>query len=320
MLNKEVIMMEEWVTVEEASERIGVSIPRIYAYVQEGTIEKVPDPHRLFPSMRLLASSVDALAEERKRNEPIGETPQQIATKYNVNITDVYDAIYALDTPPRTIQRGERHFYDLLPDDVRNIRAILNETRPVQPFYDAVRDVALHQQMRLPSGEIVRVSSRDGEWGTFLHGTVWVPLDASWHPCYPIHRPSVRAQDDITFHCPLTDRVTYDALDFFYTTWGVENMDVVTTEQTLVIKVKEGTFPLTALWIDRLFPFLTEHRTSGHFTVDKTYWYGKGSRRATSLKLDESVIEEVKQRAKENGLTMNEWIEQTILRALNRKA
>ena len=279
---KRMIQLKNWVTVQEAAEQIGLSKPTIYKYVREGKLEDIPDPHRLFGEKRITQQSVQQLQ-------------------------------------PRKRKQGKRDLYDLSKTECEQITQHIESIGAEPLFYDSTHDVALYQKMEVSEGQTLRVvwHEEKKEWGAYMHGSIWMPLQSNWKLCYPIHREVMRAADTITFTLSMQQSNTWETIDWIYTNFGVENCKVSRNLDTLTVHIKTGVVTLRETANHSIIKALQDGLQSGQFVIEENVWHAKGTKRQTSLLLDEAMIEEVKTRARQNGETMNEWIERAIAKQLS---
>lgn len=319
MYFKRVIRLKNWVTVQEAAEQIGLSKPTIYKYVREGKLEDIPDPHRLFGEKRITQQSVQQLIEERSASIKKGKTPHELAKQFNIPPHFVYEAIRELQLQPRKRKQGKRDLYDLSKTECEQITRHIESIGAEPLFYDSTHDVALYQKMEVSEGQTLRVvwHEEKKEWGAYMHGSIWMPLQSDWKPCYPIHREVMRAADTITFTLSMQQSDTWETIDWIYTNFGVENCKVSRNLDTLTVHIKTGVVTLRETANHSIIGALQDGLQSGQFMIEENVWHAKGTKRQTSLLLDEAMIEEVKTRARQNGETMNEWIERAIAQQLS---
>jgi len=102
-----VFQLNDWYTRQEVADILGVSKPTVYHYAKQKKIIKIVDPHRIIREARYKREEVDALAEERKQNQPTGLRPSEIAKRLGVPVTRIYTIIRDNNLPVDEILLGD---------------------------------------------------------------------------------------------------------------------------------------------------------------------------------------------------------------------
>lgn len=316
----------EWYTKEEVAKILDLSPSTVYYYGRTKKIETIPDPHRVFPEIRYTKDSVDRL-KETLQTKVTGVSPSALAESLQISRYRIYELIHSLALDVPKIPFGTEKFrYALQPEHVEAIRAIVEKEETRTPrFYDAARDVALYQ-MFTNGTENVRLlwNTTLHEWGVNRYGMTWVSLaeleKEGFQASYNIHQPSMRAQDSLLFHVPKQDGKNFFFLDLVYKEWGVENCTVEDRGTSIHVTVKEGQIPFEESWptmlsVDEVKNWLQR----GAFEWDGTTFYSQSDTVQMSMTLERNMRERIKMQARQEGLTMNEWLNRTIRTALQEK-
>ena len=137
--------MKNWYTRQEVADLLGVSKATVYHYAKQKKITKIEDPHRLIREARYEIEEVDALAEERKRNEPTGLRPSELAKQLGVPTQRIYALIQETDLPIEELPLGdERTIYSISEEAAAWIDKKLIEQRQ---FVGRERNSMIRQMM-----------------------------------------------------------------------------------------------------------------------------------------------------------------------------
>src|SRR3954468_19871464 len=319
--------MNEWYTQKEVAERLDVSKATVYHYAKQGKIRKIADPHRLHREARYYKEEVDHLAEEKKEY-PTGMRPSEVAKQLGLSVQSVYKyikegAIQAVEVPfgderttyvisDEAFQEAKRLFQSSEADRIRK-----------SEFYDSTHDIALFQYFQSPDSVVARVMKDEANnWGFYLPNyQKWVEHKEGMEkyalePCYRIHADPFDYKGYVHLRIPKGEDILYPFIDFIYESWGIENAGIREHEQWIYIVMKTGEsilqnpFPFT---LGQLLPFINEGTieiTEGLFIVRSAY-------RKTNLELPIKMLDDVKQLAEQENITMSQWVERAINKVLN---
>ncbi|MBO0587578.1 MULTISPECIES: helix-turn-helix domain-containing protein [unclassified Sporosarcina] len=153
--------MNDWYTRQEVADILGVSKPTVYHYAKQKKIIKIADPHRLNREARYRREEVDALAVERKQNQPTGLRPSELAKQLGVPATRIYTIIKDNTLPVDVILLGdEGKGYSISEELADRIQKEVARTMPIRgtrvEFYDSKHDIALYQRFIAPNGQHMR--------------------------------------------------------------------------------------------------------------------------------------------------------------------
>ena len=108
----------------------------------------------------------------------------------------------------------------------------------------------------------------------------------------------------------------YPFIDFIYESWGIENVGIREHEQWVYITMKTGestiqnSLPFT---LNQLIPFIKE----GTIEIAEGLFIVRSAYRKTNLELPIKMLDAVKQLAEQENMTMSQWVERAINKALN---
>lgn len=309
----------KWYTKDEVAEILDISPSTVYYYERTNKIDTVPDPHRIFPETRYTKESVDQL-KETLQPKVTGVSPSALAKELRISRYRIYELIHSLQLDVPTVPFGtERYRYMLQDEHVEQIRAIIEKEGTSDAlFFDAARDVALYQ-MFTNGTESVRLLWNEtlNEWGVHRYGMTWMSLEQlekeGFRASYNIHQPSMRANDSIVFHVPKNDGKNFFFLDVVYQEWGVENCSIRDTETYIQVMIKEGIVTFESQWPNMLdVEEVKSWLQRGAFEWDGETFYSQSDTVQLSMTVERQVREEVKKRARANGQTMNNWLNEAI--------
>lgn len=319
--------MKDWYTRQEVAELLGVSKATVYHYAKQKKILKIEDPHRIHREARYWKEEVDTLAEKRRRNEPTGIRPSALAKELNVPVQRVYALIHETDLPVEELPSGDERMVYSIPEETADwMRKQLTET--VSPrgmrveFYDTKHDIALYQLFKMDNGREMRViRNKGGEWGFLLSSGTWIPYADGrdifkYAPVYSIHQPndSVKGYTDFAFSNEDADALLF--LDFVYAEWGIENIRVREEDGQIYLSIKSGNKEVTAslpIAIEKVQSYLQ----LGDVIIEGTHFSLVSGYRRTTFDLPTEMLEELRQRASEEAMTMSEFVEKALSNQLS---
>lgn len=318
--------MNNWYTRQEVAELLGVSKATVYHYAKQNKIIKIDDPHRLFREARYEKKEVDELAEERKRNTPTGWRPSELANELNVPTQRIYALIRETHLPVEQLPAGdERMIYSIPEETAIWIREQVERTASPRgsrvEFYDTRHDIALYQLFKAASGQKMRViRNEDDEWGFLLTSGTWIPYADGrdifgYAPTYTIHQENETVTGYTDFVFSVTDESGLLFLDFIYTHWGIENIRLRQQEDELYLSIKSGTREVTGI-----APIEEEqiksYLSGGDIIIEGTHFTLLSSYRRTTFDLPTKMLDSLRQRASEEGITMSEIVEDAVKKQL----
>lgn len=323
--------MEDSYTRKEVADLLDVSKATVYHYAKQRKIIKVDDPHRLLGHVRYKRAEVDALAEERKRNEPTGLRPSELAQLLGVTTQRIYTLLKQTDLRVDQLPAGDERTIYSIPDETAEwIEQEVKRTIAVRgtrsEFYDPTNDIALYQLFTTQHGQHVRVLRKDNQaWGFYSQSQTWIPfIDAiniyKYERVYSIHRPNRRITGYTDFILPKDLEESFIFLDFIYQTCGIENVRIREYDQQIALSVKSGVVKFS---ID-LPEILTEVRvkkliTIGDIVVKEGHWTFISGYRRTTFDLPNELLDELQKKGKDQGLSMSEYVETAIREKFERE-
>ena len=221
------ILLNDWYTRQEVADLLGVSKATVYHYAKQKKIIKIEDPYRLIREARYRKEEVDVLAKERKRHQPTGLRPSELAKQLNVATQRVYTLIRETDLPVDELPVGdERTIYSIPAETAEWIRQEIEKTTSSRgtrtEFYDAKFDIALYQCFRTQQGQEMRVvRNHNHEWGFYLPSQTWIPFSDGinifkYEAAYSIHQANHSIKGYTDFSLPKDAHETFEFLDFVY--------------------------------------------------------------------------------------------------------
>jgi hypothetical protein len=134
-------------------------------------------------------------------------------------------------------------------------------------------------------------------------------------PCYEIHKDALDYKGYVHIQIPKGEDLLYPFIDFLYESWGVENVGIREQEQGVYISMKPGEISLQySILFDlkQLIPFIKE----GTIEITERLFIVRSAYRKTNLELPNKMLDEVKQIAEQENITMSQWVERAIHQAL----
>lgn len=318
------ITLKDWYTRQEVADLIGVSKATVYHYAKQKKIFKIEDPHRLIREVRYQREEVELLAEERKRNQPTGIRPSELAKQLNVTTQRIYALIQETKLPVDELPAGdERMVYSIPEETAQWISEEIKRTIPNRgtraEFYNAALDVVLYQKFSNGNGEEIRlICNENQEWGFYLQSRIWITFaDAietyKYNPVYPIHQKTLTIKGYTDFSLPKDSPESFDFLDFVYEVWGIENIRLREFENYLSLSIKSGIMHTEVdlserVTIARVHSFIE----LGDVVIEDTAWHLISGYRRTTFDLPNTVLEQLQSFAKEQQLTMSEVVEELL--------
>lgn len=320
--------MKEWYTRKEVAELLGVSKATVYHYAKQKKIIKIEDPHRMIREARYRKKEVDQLAEERKRNEPTGLRPSELANELGVPIQRIYTLIQETDLPIEQLPSGdERTVYSISEEAAAWMRDEVKRTAPARgtrlEFYDATHDVALYQLYRTKDGQTSRALRNEaGEWGFYIQSSIWVPLTTAlemhqYEPAYSIHQETMPIRGYTDLSLPKDLPMSYLFLDFVYEVWGIENIRLRERKERIELSIKSGEVSLSDSVPESITQGLVnEFLVKGEILCEEDRWVLVSGYRRTTFELPSTTLNKLRKVSKENDMTMSEYIEYVLEYAL----
>jgi excisionase family DNA binding protein len=318
---------KDWYTQKQVAELLGVSKATVYHYAKQGKIRKIADPHRLHREARYYKEEVDRLAWERKQH-PTGMRPSEVAKQLGLSIQSVYK--YIKDGSIRAV---EVPFGDERTNYVISEEAFLEAKEWFQSlgfervrkneYYDSIHDIALFQYFQSPDSTAARVmKDEELNWGFYLpYYQKWVEYNEGiekygLEPCYEIHREAFDYKGYVHIEIPKGEVILYPFIDFIYESWGIENVGIREQEQGVCISMKAGETSLQQVIpfkLEQLIPYIKE----GTIEIAEGLFIVRSAYRKTNLELPIKMLDAVKQLAEQEDITMSQWVEKAINKALN---
>lgn len=321
--------MKDWYTRQEVADLLDVSKATVYHYAKQKKIIKIEDPHRLFREARYWKEEVDILAEKRRKNEPTGMRPSALAKELNVPVQRIYALIHETELPVEELPSGDERMVYSIPEETANwMRGQLTKTASTRgmrvEFYDVKHDIALYQLFKTESGQEMRViRNAEGAWGFLLPSGTWIPYADGrdifkYVPVYSIHQPndSVKGYTDFAFSNEDTDALLF--LDFVYAQWGIENIRVREQDGQIYLSIKSGSKEVTAslpIDIEKVQSYLQ----LGDLIIEGTHFSLMSGYRRTTFDLPAKMLETLRKRAREEGMTMSEFVEVALLEQMKKE-
>lgn len=332
LLHSGVVLLKDWYTRKEVAQRLGVSKATVYNYAKQGKIHKIEDPHRLYREARYRRKEVDLLAEERKRNQPTGIRPSELAKELNVPVQRIYSLLRETDLPVDQLPAGEERMIYSIPNKTAEIlRDKIKKAVPTRgtraEFYHSQYDIALYQLFITKNGQKIRMMrNEEQEWGFFLPSGTWIPyVDGQnifkYEPAYSIHQPNVSVKGYTDFSLPKNDEAIFLWIDFVYEVWGIENIRMRDLDEKIELSIKSGKrkIPIS------LPKILTEEKIRkfivlGDIIFKEDEWTLISGYRRTTFDLPINMLEQLRQVAEKNQLSMSEYVEQAIKERFERES
>lgn len=314
------VCLKDWYTRTEVANLLGVSKSTVYNYAKQNKIIKIDDPHRLMREARYQKEEVDELAKKRKRNEPTGLRPSELANELDVPTQRIYTLIHETELPVDQLPVGdERWIYSIPPETAQWIRQRVQKTAPTRgtraEFYDATFDIALYQRFKAIEGEELRVVRNDDqEWGFYLPSGTWIPyadgIDIfKYKPIYSIHQRNMSVRGYTDFTLPKEEEA-YLFLDFVYQVWGIENIRIREQDTQLDLSIKSGEVTVPAdIYLPVSNDTVEEYLILGDMVIDEKKWILISGYRRTTFDLPDHLLVKLRDIAESEGLSMSQYVE-----------
>lgn len=324
-------MLEESYTRQEVADLLGVSKATVYHYAKQGKIIKIDDPHRLIGHVRYKRSEVDTLAEERKRNQPTGVRPSELAKKLGVTTQRIYALIQETELPVEELPAGDERTVYSIPDETvawieQEVKRTISVRGTRSEFYSATHDIALYQSFITQHGQNVRVlRNEDQEWGFYSQSQKWIPFTDgirlhNFEPAYVIHCPNRRILGYTDFLLPKELEESFIFLDFIYQNCGIENIRIREHDQHIALSVKSGDIKLSKQLPEMLTEIaIKKLLTLGDIVVKENLWTLISGYRRTTFDLPNHLLDELQEKGKEQGKSMSEYVEMAIREKFERE-
>lgn len=316
--------MKDWYNRQEVADLLGVSKATVYHYAKQKKIIKIEDPYRLIREVRYKREEVDELAEERKRNEPTGLRPSELAAELNVTTQRIYALIQETELHVDELLAGDERMIYSIPEEAADwIRSEIERTVPVRgtraEFYNVVQDIVLYQRFQKENGQDIRVLRNEKqEWGFYLQAQIWVPFadgieTYGYEPAYPIHQETKRIKGYTDFKLPKDAPESFDFLDFVYKTWGIENIRLREYDMHMTLSIKSGEMllmkPIPGIITQEV---IEKFLVLGDVVIEDDTWNLVSGYRRTTFDLPTNMLDSLQRVAKESDLSMSEYVEEAL--------
>lgn len=320
----------DWYTRQEVADILGVSKATVYHYAKQGKIIKIEDPHNAIRGVRYQKEEVDNLAIERKRNQPSGLRPAELAKELGIPLPRIYAIIKDNDLPVDKIPLGdEMTGYSISEELADWIRKEVKRVMPARgtrlEYYNAQQDISLYQLFTTKSGQPRRVIRNDEqEWGFFLPSQTWVSyLDGinlyHYKTAYPIHQKNMSINGYTDFVLPKNQEESFYFLDFVYEVWGIENIRLRELEKTLELSIKSGVKEISIPLPESVsYEVILSFLVSGDLLINEDSWNLVSGDRRTTIEIPLSLFNAVQGITKDEGITFSDYIERLIREELER--
>lgn len=323
--------MKNWYNRQEVADLLGVSKATVYHYAKQKKIIKIENPHRLIREVRYKREEVDALAAERKRNEPTGLRPSELAAELNVTTQRIYTLIQETEYPVDELLVGdERTIYSIPKETADWIRGEIKRTVPVRgtraEFYNVAQDIVLYQRFQQENGQDIRVLRNEKqEWGFYLQAQIWVSFaDAietyGYKPAYTIHQQTMRIKGYTDFKLPKDSPASFDFLDFVYETWGIENIRLREYDMHMTLSIKSGEIQLSRSVPETLTQEVIEKfLVLGDVVIEEDTWHLVSGYRRTTFDLPNVMLDSLQVLASDQRVSMSEYVEEALREKFERE-
>ena len=135
-------------------------------------------------------------------------------------------------------------------------------------------------------------------------------------PCYSIHKEPFDYKGYVHIKIPKGEDVLYPFIDFIYESWGIENVGIREHEQWVYITMKTGesiSSKSYSIYSNQLIPFINE----GTIEIAEGLFIVRSAYRKTNLELPIKMLDDVKQLAEQENITMSQWVKRAINKVLN---
>lgn len=323
--------MNDWYTRQEVADLLGVSKATVYHYAKQKKIIKIEDPHRLIREARYRKEEVDVLAEERKRHQPTGLRPSELAKQLNVATQRIYALIRETDLPVDELPVGDERTIYSIPDETaewirQEIEKATSSRGTRTEFYDAKFDIALYQRFRTPQGQEMRVvRNHNQEWGFYLPSQTWIPFSDGvnifqYAASYSIHQPNHSIRGYTDFLLSKDAHETFEFLDFVYQVWGIENIRIREQDANIELSIKSGQISLSIPVPETLSEVsIKKFLILGDILMEEGQWTLISGYRRTTFDLPANLLEGLQRFAKEKNVSMSEYVEAALGEKLERE-
>jgi hypothetical protein len=184
-------------------------------------------------------------------------------------------------------------------------------------YYHSTHDIVLFQQFRstkIPEARVVR--NQEKEWGFYLaNNQRWLSYgegisDYLLKPTYSIHQSMLEYKGYVRLEIPKDAVVFYPLLDYLYETWGMENIRLREQNRSILLFIRAGEKPLAtqAFTLSDILPFLQE----GEIHMEEEKLLIRSAYRKTSLELPIELLDNILQKAEQEGISMSQWVERAL--------
>lgn len=322
--------MNEWYTRQEVADLLGISKATVYHYAKQKKIIKIEDPYRLIREARYEKKEVDALAEERKRHQPTGLRPSELAKQLGVTTQRIYALIRETELPVDELPVGDERTIYSIPDETaawiqHEIERTASSRGTRVEFYDAKLDVALYQCFRTQQGQDLRVLRNEHqEWGFYLQSRTWIPFIDGMHvyqykAAYSIHQPNRRVRGYTDFLLPKDLHESFEFLDFVYQVWGIENIRLREQETHMALSIKSGDVGLSISVPETLTEnIIKTFLELGDIVMEEGKWTLISGYRRTTFDLPNNLLDTLQGLSNEKDMSMSEYVEKAIQEKIRR--
>lgn len=310
--------MNKWYTQDEVAEILGVSKQTVYLYAKKGLIKRIPDPYRVYPYARYEREEVDRLAEKREFS---GYSPSQVAKKLGISKQTIYRFINEGLIEYRKVPFGtKRTRYSITEKGLKQAQKIIERNKRYgvykYEYYDSRLNIALFQKFSSDTIKDARlIKNQENEWQFYVPetGETFSYQEGiekhQLKSAYSINQKRMPNNGYAQLAFPKEFRYLYRVIDYFYQTWGVENIRIREEERRIRLFVKSGrkTFD-ESIPFDELKPFITDGEiliVEGRIIVQSAY-------QKTSLNLPVSMLNKLSTLAKRQGISRNQLIEDIL--------
>ena len=315
-----------WYTQSEVAKLLNVSKASVYLYGKQGKIKRIHDPHRLHREARYEKESVDRFLEKRNKTlDSDDKKPTAIAKKLGINVQSIYRYIREGKVEAKKIPLGdEKMAYRLTDLGVRQLQEELKHKKSTKisiyrnDYYDLKLDIALYQKFKSDKYSDIRAFRRNNEWYFYINDigeeiSFEQGLQEKIEAAYQIHQKIMGYKGYAFIKIPKSNPICFPVIDYFYQTWGIENVRLREKDVDILIAVKAGAKPFNASFaLTDLQPFVKE----GAFIQDGNYLHVKSMYRKTSIELPYQILDKISELAKDEGLTMSQWLEKQLEKIL----
>lgn len=310
--------MKDWYTKQEVAELLNISTNTVYLYSKQKKIHKIPDPYKMHRESRYRKDEVDQLAERRAK-KPEGFSPSQVAKKLKVPIQTVYNMLNEGIISAEKIPYGDERFVYVISNDSMAAayeyvkKANARKVRRNE-YYDSKADLALFQRFHsdVLHDARLRKDTKD-QWSFYIrHSGKWISLPEGkeklgLRPAYDIHKEKMKYKGYSLIEMAKEHPQFYPLIDYLFINWGIENFRIREKGEFVILSIKAGQGPAHNLpfSMESILPFITE----GTWVIDDDMLYIRSAYQTTTFVLQTDILEEIKQKATEENITMSQVIE-----------